>query len=138
MGFTASRHLQAILHHAGQKEATGLIDSCIVNNAWIDRAQIARYRLESAVPVMADRDSVEQLGVKMIDAPLACINNGAIRHDHMVLARIILQQYLEHQKKPYRGRIGLTGRPIAVQPAAPAALPTVDPMSVEPFRRMAE
>lgn len=150
MGFTASRHLQAILHHAGQERATGLVDSCIVNSAWIDRQQIARYRLESAIPVMADRESVEQLGVKMIDAPLACINNGVIRHDHMVLARMILQQYLEQQKKPYRGRIGPLSRTAADLPGRSASDPLTrpvtdalgrsasDPLAAEPFRRMAE
>ncbi len=102
MGFSSARHLGAILAHAGQKSGRGFIDYCIVNNAWIDRQLIARYRLESATPVLADRESVEQFGVTMIDAPLACVNNGVIRHDHMVLARIILRLALESRRRKPR------------------------------------
>lgn len=105
MGFTAARHLESILHHVGRKTAAGFIDTCIVNNAWIDRQLIARYRLESATPVLADKGSIEQLGVAVVDAPLACINNGVIRHDHMVLARIILRLALERSVKSLRGRV---------------------------------
>ena len=55
---------------------------------------IVRYQLESAVPVLADRASVEELGTRMIEEPLACVNNGVIRHDHTVLARTVLRQAL--------------------------------------------
>jgi len=123
MGFSSARHLEAILTHAGQKSGHGFIDYCIVNNAWIDRQLIARYRLESATPVLADRESVEQLGVTMIDAPLACVNNGVIRHDHMVLARVILRLALERRRRKPRD----TGRAApAEQTAAAAALPEDD------------
>ena len=105
MGFTAARHLESILHHVSRKTAAGFIDTCIVNNAWIDRQLIARYRLESATPVLADKGSIEQLGVAVVDAPLACINNGVIRHDHMILARIILRLALERSVKSLRGRV---------------------------------
>ncbi len=100
LGFSAAQHVQALLDHLGQKQARGYLDYCVVNNAWIDRQQIARYRLESATPVLAERSSLEQLGVKMVDAPLACINNGVIRHDHMVLARVILRLALENSARP--------------------------------------
>lgn len=95
LGYDAARHLAAVLRHAGRSSADGFLDYMIVNNAWIDRQLIARYQLESAVPVLADPTSLEQLGIRMVDAPLACISNGVIRHDHMVLARTILRLALE-------------------------------------------
>ena len=142
MGFTASRHLQAILHHAGQERAAGLVDTCIVNNAWIDRQQIARYQLESAIPVMADRESVEQLGVSIIEAPLACINNGVIRHDHMILARMILQQFLENQQKHQHGRLAkaavqMAGQPLG-HPSAKIPGGAAGQPAAEKLRRLAE
>ena len=101
MGYDAARHLAAILKHADRSSASGFIDYCIVNNAWIDRQLIARYQLESAVPVLAERESIEQLGAAMIDAPLACVNNGVIRHDHTVLARTVLRLAIDRP-----GRLG--------------------------------
>ena len=100
LGFSAAQHVKALLDHLGQSQAKGYLDYCVVNNAWIDRQQIARYRLESATPVLAERGSLEQPGVRMVDAPLACINNGVIRHDHMVLARVILRLALESGTRP--------------------------------------
>lgn len=91
-GYDATRHVQAILDHAGQTRATGLIDSCIVNNAWIADELVRKYRLESAVPVLCDRQSLEAAGLVVFEAPLACVNNGVIRHDHTILARTILRQ----------------------------------------------
>jgi uncharacterized cofD-like protein len=96
MGYNAAQHLQALLNHIGQADSKGFIDYCVVNNAWIDRQQIARYRLESATPVLAERGSIEALGPRMVDVPLACINNGVIRHEHMLLARVILRLAMEH------------------------------------------
>jgi uncharacterized cofD-like protein len=102
MGYDAARHLAAILKHAHRKTAAGFIDYCIVNSAWIDRQLIARYQLESAVPVLAERCSIEHQGSTMIDAPLACVNNGVIRHDHTVLARMVLRLALEKPGKDKR------------------------------------
>jgi|LSQX01.2.fsa_nt_gb uncharacterized cofD-like protein len=96
LGYTAAQHLQALLKHFGQDTTEGFIDYCVVNNAWVDRCEIARYKLESATPVLAERRSIEMLGARQVDAPLAIINNGVIRHDHMLLARVILRLLLEH------------------------------------------
>lgn len=95
LGYDAAHHLSAILQHARRSSARGFLDYMIVNNAWVDKRQIARYQLESAIPVMADRAAVEAQGVRMIDAPLACVSNGLLRHDHTVLSRTILRLALE-------------------------------------------
>ena len=102
MGYDAARHLAALLKHARRQTARGFVDYCIVNNAWIDRQLINRYQLESAVPVLAHRESVEILGTKMVEAPLACVNNGVIRHDHTILARSVLSLALNHLNRADR------------------------------------
>jgi uncharacterized cofD-like protein len=119
MGYTATQHLQALLQHIGRSTADGFVQYCIVNNAWIDRQLIARYRLESAIPVLAEKASLEQLGPIMIDAPLACVNNGVIRHDHMILARMILKLSLERpQPHGWRRPLG-TCAPVKLTQAGP-------------------
>ena len=95
LGYDAAHHLQAILQHARRSSAKGFLDYMIVNNAWIDQRQIKRYQLESAIPVLAERSAVEAQGIRMVDAPLACVSNGLLRHDHTVLARTILRLALE-------------------------------------------
>jgi uncharacterized cofD-like protein len=111
LDYDAARHLSAILKHARRDSAAGFIDYCIVNNAWIDRQLIARYQLESAVPVLADLKSVENLGTIMIDSPLACVNNGMIRHDHTTLARVILRLAMEKPSRSGRGWNDLASPP---------------------------
>ena len=95
LGYDAARHLHVILQHAGCDSAKGFLDFMIVNNAWLDQQQIARYQLESAIPVIAGQAAIEAQGIRMVDAPLACVSNGLIRHDHTVLARTILRIALE-------------------------------------------
>jgi len=90
LGYTASDHVKAILEHAGLKSGCGLIDYCITNNAWIEERLIEKYQLESAIPVSADAEVLKSLGVQMLEAPLAIVSNGVIRHDHTLLARLIL------------------------------------------------
>jgi uncharacterized cofD-like protein len=113
LGFTATGHLNALMKHMKIQPGQSDIEYCIVNNAWIDRRLIARYRLESATPVLAERESIEQLGVHMVDAPLACVNNGVIRHDHMLLARVVLRLALQKSsgnKSAHSHRIHELGR----------------------------
>jgi uncharacterized cofD-like protein len=103
IGYDTAKHLKAILKHLRQENAKGNIDYCIVNNAWIDQKLIDRYQLESAVPVLSDKESIESLGAIMIDSPLACVNNGMIRHDHTILARIILRLAMEKPAQSGKG-----------------------------------
>jgi uncharacterized cofD-like protein len=111
MGYDTARHLAAILKHARLETAAGFIDYCIVNNAWIDEQLIARYQLESAVQVLSNVNSIESLGTIMIDSPLACVNNGMIRHDHTTLARVILRLAMERPAKSGRGWNDLISAP---------------------------
>lgn len=90
LGYTAGDQVKAILDHAGLASSHGLIDHCITNNAWIEESLIAKYQLESAVPVRTDTDVLESLGIRVFEAPLAIVSNGVIRHDHTLLARLVL------------------------------------------------
>lgn len=91
LGYDVSDHLQAILDHMGKKDSARVIDYCIANNAWLDQTLIARYRLENAIPVAVSQSNMKKFTLKLVEEPLACVNNGVIRHDHMLLARTILR-----------------------------------------------
>lgn len=95
LGYDAADHLRAVINHMGRQDASGAVDFCIANNAWPDQTMIARYRLENAIPVAVNRPALASLDVKLVEEPLACVNNGVIRHDHMLLARTILRLLIE-------------------------------------------
>lgn len=89
--YDTNRHIDAILRHMHRScSCENPIDYCVVNNAWIDEELIERYHLQSAVPVTTDRDRIIELGIKLIEAPLACVHDGKIRHDHITLARTVV------------------------------------------------
>lgn len=99
LDYDAAHHLRTLLRHAGRERAAGFVDYCVVNTGWIDSQLIARYKLESAIPVQFDTASLESLNVKVIMEPLACVSNGVIRHDHTILARAIFRILLERSDR---------------------------------------
>lgn len=86
--YSASRHLKAIIDHAG----TGLVDVALVNNAIIDAEILERYTEEGAKPVQVDLEAIAGLGVTPLAVPVITKNNY-IRHDAAELAHIILGLY---------------------------------------------
>jgi uncharacterized cofD-like protein len=89
-GYDTTRHLEAINLHLRKTGHIRTFDYCIVNNAWIDDDLIEKYQLQSAVPVETDPDTLKNFVANLIEAPLACVHDGKIRHDHTVLARMVL------------------------------------------------
>ncbi len=93
--YDAAAHIKAVLEHVDSKTGKGFIDYCVVNDGWIDPSLIEKYRLENAVPVVFDKEVIHDMGIRVISAPLACVNNGVIRHDHTMLAKVILRQAID-------------------------------------------
>lgn len=86
--YSASRHIEAIINHAG----TGLVDIAVVNNEAIDADILERYAEEGAEPVAVDLDAIARLGIKPL-AVRVITKINYIRHDAAKLARIILEIY---------------------------------------------
>lgn len=95
--YTASQHVKALLRHTGRTTVKGFIDCCVVNDAWIEPALIEKYRLENAVPVAFDEAAFSDWPLKTVSAPLAAVNNGVIRHEYTLLAKMILRLGIEHK-----------------------------------------
>lgn len=83
--YTAFDHVQAINEHLGKQ----VIDYVVVNSGTIDEARLNRYREENAVPVRADKEKIEKLGIKVIEADLVADDELAW-HDPDKLARVII------------------------------------------------
>ncbi|SHG53351.1 conserved hypothetical protein, cofD-related [Thermosyntropha lipolytica DSM 11003] len=84
-GYTAFDHVQVINEHLGRQ----IIDYVVANDGVIDEMRLKRYREENAVPVKIDKEKIEKLGIKVIQADLVSDDELAW-HDPYKLARVII------------------------------------------------
>lgn len=83
--YTAADHLQVIIDHLGKQ----LIDYVILNSGSIDEVRLNRYREENALPVKGDKERIEKMGIKVIEADLVADDELAW-HDPDKLAGIVI------------------------------------------------
>jgi len=92
--YTASDHVKAIIDHTGM----GVIDYCIVNTAKVPPLLLEKYKEENAYPIHIDKNRIEGLGCKVIEANVIDAKN-VVRHDSAKLARIIIDLVMSGGKK---------------------------------------
>lgn len=85
-GYTASRHVQAIIDHVGP----GLIDYVVVNDQEVAPHLQAVYARQAAYPVTVDAEALEALGVKVVKANLIS-ETVLVRHDPVKLSQTIME-----------------------------------------------
>ncbi|NLZ70866.1 MAG: YvcK family protein [Clostridiaceae bacterium] len=96
MGYDCSDHIRAVLDNVELETAAGLFDYCVASDSSISPETLLRYAEQSAEPVVFDREAVEALGVRLVTVPLATVEEGKLRHDHVLLARTVLSLGLSH------------------------------------------
>ncbi len=84
-GYSAADHVRELFRHAGTK----LFDYCLANNEIIPREYVERYAAEGAEPLYAGEGMLDELGVKLVNAPLLSHAGGYVRHSPGKLARAI-------------------------------------------------
>lgn len=90
-GYTASDHIQAIFQHS----APGLFDLCLANSSPIPKGVAARYAREGAELLRCDWERCGELGVEMVQRPVATVENGYVRHHPGPLARELILLHAE-------------------------------------------
>ncbi|HHT62646.1 MAG TPA: YvcK family protein [Clostridia bacterium] len=90
-GYTASRHLKAIIKHCGP----GVIDKVIVNNENISPKLKEKYQAQGAKPVKLDENNFRKLGVEVIQYPL-CAQHDLARHDPGKTLRVLMEEIQGH------------------------------------------
>ena len=93
-GYTASDHVKAILHHAGQN----VIDVCIANSRPVPAESLEPYSAEGVGPLPLDRDEIMSLGVAVREFPL-CASGRYIRHNPDELAKAVLNVWKEFRRR---------------------------------------
>lgn len=97
LNLTASQHIERIYKHTGWP----IFDYALVNTAPVSAALLERYASERAVPLEADTDRIEALGVRCVTGDFAA-EGDVLRHaaDKVTVAAL---------------RLGLLGRPRGVR-----------------------
>ena len=97
-GLSVVEHLEKIMEHVD----IGGIDYVIVNNRPLsDQLAIKNYIASGAEEVIFDRQAVEELGVKVIEADLLKTTGIQIRHDSKKLSKVLFQAIMKEHELNY-------------------------------------
>lgn len=90
--YTAADHVAAILKHCGvtASRAAALLDYVIVNVAPLKTGALRRYAAQRALPVRVDKDRLEAMKVRVVEASLAAPGEK-IRHDAEKIAELVVK-----------------------------------------------
>lgn len=86
LGLSAAEHIEKIYDHT----RAPIFDCAIVNTAPFSTETLARYKAESASPIVADIDRIEALGVRCITGDFASEEN-VVRHATDRVAEALLK-----------------------------------------------
>lgn len=90
-GYTVSDHIAAIFEHS----ARGLFELCLTNSSPIPKGVAARYAEEGAEQLRIDEKRCTEMGVELINRPIATVENGYVRHHPGHLARELILLHAE-------------------------------------------
>jgi len=99
-GYTAADHVCALLKHG----APGMVDVCLANSDPVREGLVERYRKEDAAPLVIDRDRLEEMGLALVEAPMASRTGDLARHSDQRLAQAVMDVYRSQAVRIFRGR----------------------------------
>ena len=99
-GYTAADHVAALLKHG----APDMVDICLANSDPVREGLLERYRKEDAVPLVIDRERFAQMGLELIEAPMASRTGDLARHSEQLLAQAVMDVYRNQTVRIFRGR----------------------------------
>lgn len=96
-GYSASDHVKALYNHM----RCTFVDTILVNNEEVPSDVQLRYKEELAQPVPYDLPELYGLGIEVVHADIAYLENGALRHDPKKVAKILYNLLITETKKRY-------------------------------------
>ncbi len=88
-GYTAADHVEAMMAHG----APGMVDLCLANSQAVPNWLLERYKQEDAAPLVVDRERFDQMGLELVERPVASQDSNFARHSSDRLAREVLRVY---------------------------------------------
>ena len=113
-GYTAADHLAALLRHG----TADMVELCLANSSPIPPELAERYRAEGAEALTVDRERIAQMGIELVERPLASPSGDFARHDPDALASAVLDIYRARAVHIYGGSGKLPHRKITEPPGA--------------------
>ena len=98
-GYTAADHLAALLRHG----TADMVELCLANSSPIPPELAERYRAEGAEALTVDRERIAQMGIELVERPLASPSDDFARHDPDALASAVLDIYRARAVHIYGG-----------------------------------
>lgn len=100
-GFKASDHIKVLKKYGGR----GIVDYVIANRGDIPAHIKERYLKDNSQLVELDNKEIKRLGVEVIEASLAKIEKGYVKHDSEYLAEVLVDTIMEKKLLYDRKRI---------------------------------
>ncbi|MBD7913866.1 YvcK family protein [Clostridium sp. Sa3CUN1] len=100
-GFKASDHIKILKKYGGR----GIVDYVIANRGDIPSDIKEKYLKDNSQLVDLDRKELKSLGVEIIEASLAKIEKGYVKHDSEYLAEVLVDTIMEKKLLYDRKRI---------------------------------
>ena len=98
-GYTAADHLAALLRHG----TADMVELCLANSSPIPPELAERYRAEGAEALTVARERLAQMGIELVERPLAAPSGDVARHDPDALASAVLDIYRARAVHIYGG-----------------------------------
>lgn len=103
-GYTVSDHIAAIFQHS----SPGLFNICLTNSSPIPTEVANRYAQEGSELIHGDPEQCKQMGVEMLNRPIATVKNGFVRHHSERLAKELILLQAERGMRIAGDRFGST------------------------------
>lgn len=91
--YNAVDHVQAIFNHVG----VNTIDAIIVHNGTIKKETLKTYAKQKAIPVTYDKESLERLGLQVIEENIIAYDQTMVRHNTEKISRILYEFILNNK-----------------------------------------
>ena len=73
--------------------ASGMVDLCLANSQAVPGWLLERYKQEDATPLVVDRERFTDMGMELVERPVASQDSNFARHSSDRLAREVLRIY---------------------------------------------
>jgi len=96
--YAASDHVKALYDHMN----CSFINTILVNDKEVPADVKLRYKEELARPVQYDMPKLSELGLEVVHADIAYLEDGALRHDPSKVAKILYTLLIAETKRRYQ------------------------------------
>ena len=97
-GYSVADHVRAIYEHTRQR----IFDFVVVNRKPVPGALLRKYRDQGAEPVHPSLAELGRMGIRFITGDFLH-HNKVLRHDQARLARLLLREFVHHQRTNHTG-----------------------------------